>query len=169
MTALYSLLRSLNQGICRICTGLVSVSLGAICVILFSGVACRYLLNDPISWTEDVTCLLLVWMVLLGAPVAMRVRAHVAIDMLVERLPRGLRLPLRILSTCVVLYVAWFMVRYGVGFTAMGMRRVVPSLDWLPYGYVYLALPVGYGLMLLVCLELILDDLVTLFGRKKGS
>jgi TRAP-type C4-dicarboxylate transport system permease small subunit len=48
---------------------------------------------------------------------------------------------------------------HGSMFSIQGMRRIVPSLEWLPFGFAYLALPVGYGLMILVLLEQLIETL----------
>ena len=101
-------------------------------------------------------------MVLAGSVVAMRKRDHVAIDLLVEKLPPMINQILKIAVTLTILYVCWFMVWHGVSFTQMGMQRIIPSMDWLKFGYAYLALPVGFFLLALICLELLVDDLIGL-------
>jgi TRAP-type C4-dicarboxylate transport system permease small subunit len=156
------LLSRLNGLICFVCSTVVTLALSAISAILFAAVTSRYFLNNPITWAEDATCFLMVWMVLAGSVVAMRKRDHVAIDLLVEKLPPIINQILKIAVTLTILYVCWFMVWHGVSFTKMGMQRIIPSMDWLKFGYAYLALPVGFFLLALICLELLVDDLIGL-------
>ena len=99
-------------------------------------------------------------MVLAGSVVAMRKRDHVAIDLLVEKFPPIIHQILKIAVTLTILYVCWFMVWHGISFTKMGMQRIIPSMDWLKFGYAYLALPVGFFLLAIICLELLLDDVI---------
>lgn len=162
MYKVQDLFSRLNDLICFVCSTVVTVSLSAISAILFVAVTSRYFLNNPITWAEDATCFLLVWMVLAGSVVAMRKRDHVAIDLLVEKLPPIINQILKIVVTLTILYVCWFMVWHGVSFTKMGMQRIIPSMDWLKFGYAYLALPVGFFLLALICLELLVDDLIGL-------
>lgn len=162
MYKVQDLFSRLNDLICFVCSTVVTVSLSAISAILFAAVTSRYFLNNPITWAEDATCFLLVWMVLAGSVVAMRKRDHVAIDLLVEKLPPIINQILKIVVTLTILYVCWFMVWHGVSFTKMGMQRIIPSMDWLKFGYAYLALPVGFFLLALICLELLVDDLIGL-------
>lgn len=160
MNTIHLLLARLNDTICQICSVVVTITLFAISAILFAAVTSRYFLNNPITWAEDATCFLLVWMVLAGAVVAMRKRDHVAIDLLVEKLPPVIHQFLKIVVTLAVIYVCWFMVWHGISFTKMGMQRIIPSMDWLKFGYAYLALPVGFFLVGIVCLELLVKDLI---------
>jgi len=159
------LLSRLNDLVCLVCSAVVTISLSAISAILFAAVTSRYFLNNPITWAEDATCFLLVWMVLAGSVVAMRKRDHVAIDLLVDKLPPFINRILKVAVTLTILYVCWFMVWHGVSFTKMGMQRIIPSMDWLKFGYAYLALPVGFFLLALICVELLLDDLSGLRSR----
>lgn len=165
MNTVHILLVKLNDITCRICSVVVTISLAAISTILFAAVTSRYFLNNPITWAEDATCFLLVWMVLAGSVVAMRRRDHVAIDLLVEKFPPVVRQCLKIVVTAVIIYVCWFMVWHGISFTKMGMQRIIPSMDWLKFGYAYLALPVGFFLMGIVCLELLVKDFIGLKSR----
>jgi TRAP-type C4-dicarboxylate transport system permease small subunit len=162
MQRIVQVLATVNQRICQLCAAAVTIFLAAIAIILFVAVMSRYFLNSAITWAEDATCFLLVWMVLAGSIVAMRQRAHVAIDMLILKFPQGLRNVFRALGTLAVLYVCWFMFSNGIPFTQMGMQRIIPSMDWLKFGYAYLAIPVGFFFMGLICLELFLNDLAGL-------
>ena len=146
----------LNTWIRLACTVVVTGLLVAIVVILFSSVFWRYFLNDPVSWSEDAALFCMVWMTLLGAPVGLIRGEHVAVDMLLNALPAGLGRALMVVINGVVLTTAVTVVYYGGPFVRQGMARIIPSMDWLSQGYVYLALPVGFGLLAPICLENIL-------------
>lgn len=158
------LLSSLNSFISKACVFGVAFNLAVICVIMFSAVVARYLFNAPISWGEDATGFLLVWMVLLGAPVGLRNKEHVAIDIMIEKWPPTLRATVQLAADFVIAFVAVVIVLYGFPFSLKSMNSVLSSIDWLKYGYMYLALPIGYGLLFLVCLEQIVQDFAALFG-----
>jgi TRAP-type C4-dicarboxylate transport system permease small subunit len=48
-------------------------------------------MNDPLVWTDELARYLMVWVALLGWMIASRRRAHIRITILIDRLPRGLR------------------------------------------------------------------------------
>lgn len=169
MQTIQLLLSRVNDFICLVCSTVVTISLAVISAILFYAVTSRYFFNNPITWAEDATCFLLIWMVLSGSVIAMRQRAHVAIDLLVEKFPLIIRKILKVAGTIAILYVCWFMVWHGISFTQMGMQRIIPSMDWIKFGYAYLALPVGFFLMALICLELLLQDVADVkLSTKRG-
>lgn len=148
----FNMLTRLNSIIAQVCSAILLILLAIIVVTMFSAVVWRYLLFSPITWSEDLSLLCLVWMTLLGAPCAMR-GGHVAADGLVTALPDGLARWISVLSNVGILFVAIIIVIYGVPFVKQGMARIVPSLDWLSQGYIYLALPVGFGLICSFCIE----------------
>ena len=147
----------INDGVRRICSWLLIALLVAIVVILFGSVFWRYFLNDPITWSEDAALLCMVWMTLLGAPVGLRQGGHVAMEMLLNAFPAAAIRWLRVLINLVILGTALVVVFYGAPFVKQGMARIIPSMDWLHQGYVYLALPVGFALLIPICLENILS------------
>lgn len=146
-------LRRINEWVCRACSALLVALLAAIVVILFSSVFWRYTLNDPISWSEDAALFCMVWMTLLGAPVGLRHGGHVALEILLDMFPGPVIRGLRALISLIVLATAAIVVFHGAPFVRQGLARIIPSMEWLSQGYVYLALPVGFALLIPICLE----------------
>lgn len=158
-------LERFNSRICQWCSTIVGVLIGVIASIMFIAVTMRYVFNAPIPWSEDMTGFFLVWMVLIGAAPALRDHLHVSIDLIIEKLPIMIQTIFRMISLLIISFVIWIMIYYGFPFAMKAMNRVMPSLEWLKFGYAYLALPVGYGLMIPVALELLLKDLQILLQQ----
>ena len=152
-------LERLNAFIQRGCVTLQMMLLGVIVLILFSSVFWRYFLNDPFSWSEDAALFCMVWMTFLGAPVALRGGDHVAMELCLQLFPGKIITMIRVLINFIVLTTSSVVIYYGWGFVEQGMARIIPSLDWLSQGYVYLALPVGFLLMIPVSTENIIKAL----------
>jgi TRAP-type C4-dicarboxylate transport system permease small subunit len=68
----------------------IAVTLALLAVVVL-GIASR-LVNDPLVWTDELARYLMVWLALLGWIIASRRRAHIRITVLIDRLPRLLRL-----------------------------------------------------------------------------
>ena len=66
------------------------VLLVLICVTFF-GVPMRYIFNNPFTWEEELQLACMVWITFLAAPAAFRTKSHVAIEILVDALPKSLR------------------------------------------------------------------------------
>lgn len=96
--------------ICRWLSRAMAACLALMVVLVFGNVCLRYLFNSGITLSEELSRWLFVWMIFLGAIVALRDRAHLGTDMLVGRLrPRGkwvcaLLTRLCMLCVCVLLF-----------------------------------------------------------------
>ncbi|WP_376090753.1 TRAP transporter small permease [Roseomonas sp. CCTCC AB2023176] len=124
--------------------------LAGMVVMVFGNVVMRYVFNDGITVSEELSRYFFVWLTFIGAVVVMREGAHMGVDALVRRMGRGGRIVLIILSDALILlccgvffWGTWaqaevnltntapvtglnMMWVYGVGFfTAAGMAALV--------------------------------------------
>lgn len=82
------------------------VGLAVMVVLVFGNVVLRYAFNTGIASSEELSRLLFVWMVFLGAAVMLRERAHLGMDTLVRRLPRSGRLACFLTSGALSVYAS---------------------------------------------------------------
>lgn len=145
---------------CNLTTRLACVALGllitAIVVIAMAAVWWRYVVNDPMAWSEQVSRILFVWMTFLGAAVLYRQRLHIAIDMIVLALPAPIQ---RILywtaEIGVLVFILVFFV-FGLKLSLDTWDNTYGALDITPATF-YLAAPASAALMILFFIEKMLD------------
>lgn len=154
-----SRLNRFNEQVCKLLGHVIGFLLMLLVLLVFSSVLMRYIFLKPIVWSEDASLILLIWMAMLGAPIGTLKGQHIAIDMLVQKFPLPIIRIVKILNTGLTLFIAWIFSFYGFNFAIKGMSRIVSSIDWLPYGYAYLSVPVGFILMLPICLELLIESI----------
>ena len=77
---------------------LIAILLGLMAVITFANVLARYVFSDNILWALEMTGFLNAWMILLGISYAMKVGAHLGVDVLVNALPPPARKPVTLLA-----------------------------------------------------------------------
>nr|MDQ3309082.1 TRAP transporter small permease subunit [Gemmatimonadota bacterium] len=65
---------------------LIMVLMAVMVIAVTWQVITRYVFSRPSSYTEELATFLLIWISLLGGAYALRVRAHLGIDVLVQRL-----------------------------------------------------------------------------------
>jgi TRAP-type C4-dicarboxylate transport system permease small subunit len=118
-------------------------------------VASRYLLQAPSSFTEELAGFLLIWIGLLGAAYGFRTRAHLGIDLLVSRLGGGWRRGAEVLSHLLVLLFALItLVGGGIELVQLAFRlEQISAAMGVRMGFVYLALPLSGGLVMLFSAE----------------
>lgn len=86
---------------------LIVLCMVAMIVLVFGNVVLRYAFNSGISVSEELSRWFFVWMIFLGALVALKERAHMGLDSLVKRLPPvGKRICL-VIGHVLMLYICW--------------------------------------------------------------
>lgn len=80
------MLETLIDRCCRWLDTLMALCLALMVVLVFGNVFLRYAFNSGITLSEELSRWLFVWMIFLGAVVALRQHGHLGTDMLVGRL-----------------------------------------------------------------------------------
>ena len=120
--------------------------LGVMTCVVFASVVYRYILNSPLTWTEELASLLFAWLTFVGAYVGFRTRSHISIDTLVIFLSPPVRRALsRLVDVCVLLLMG-VLFWQGLSLTLTTWSLEFPAME-ISRGYLYLAIPVGAGLM----------------------
>jgi C4-dicarboxylate transporter DctQ subunit len=128
----------------------VGAALAFAATLLFANVVLRYVFLAPISWAEELSLYLIVWIVFVGGSVAVRTRGHIAIDLLPLMLSRLARQRLVFLiSLLMMIFFAVFF--YYSALHTLRVRSIgqVTPLMAAPMWLTYLAMPVGSALMFL--------------------
>ncbi len=124
----------------------------------------RYGLNRPLQFVEEVSGLLLIWMVMLGAIAAERDNRHLSISFIADAMPRLLQNLVRVLIGLASIGLALYMAKLGWDLTQSVQRRATNILG-ISFYWIYIALPVGFvGMAIFMALTL-LRDLRALFDR----
>ena len=129
---------------------------GLIFVVVFLQVLFRYLLRQPLFWSEELPRYLLIWMSFLAAALAQKHDAHINITLCLAPLSRRTRQALKILTDAVILAFLWVLIYSGSLVTSITAHHRSTALQ-LPMGLVYAALPVGAILMSLYLVLQIAD------------
>jgi TRAP-type C4-dicarboxylate transport system permease small subunit len=147
-------------------TFLAGISMAVIVLFVFTNVLLRYLFNTSIEWFNEVSTILFVWTTMFGAGAAARHKLHPAID-IISNLFRGkmakwVRFIVNLIVLCLL---AEFTVLSWNFAWKLGMQKFTAMME-IPYTYVYLALPLGFGIMFIRVFFHFLADL-NLLGRNK--
>ena len=130
----------------------LAACLGVMTCVVFTSVVFRYLLNSPLTWTEELASLLFAWLTFVGAFMGFRSRSHISIDTVVIFLPPAVRRGIaRLVDVCVLLLMGLF-VWQGASLTLTTWSLEFPAME-ISRGYLYLAIPVGAILMAIGLIE----------------
>jgi TRAP-type C4-dicarboxylate transport system permease small subunit len=142
---------------------IVAVLLVAMSGIVFGNVFSRYFLNTTLGWYEEVSRFLLIWIVFLGAVIAMIRSDHLGIDLLpLVFSPRVCRAMVVLTDVLVLVALAiMFQGAWDMAIDSLASGWVASSVP-IPYGWVYMIGPVSAVLMFIQTLIKTTVDIRTL-------
>lgn len=115
------------------------ISLLAICCIL--QVFTRFVLNNSLTWTEELARYCFIWGGVLGISLAFKEKTHARILAVYDKFPAKIRLVLEGVANLLAIYMAVLMVKYGGYMTMHALTNYSPQLQ-IPLGWVYACVPV---------------------------
>lgn len=113
----------------------IAVLLGLMTLITFANVIARYVFNDNILWALEATLFLFAWMVLLGTSYAVKIVAHLGVDVLLNVFPRPARRLLGGLAVLCCLAYALLLLKGGWDYWANFAGLPQTTGRWLPTGF----------------------------------
>lgn len=134
---------------------LLMLMMASIVVTVSWQVISRFLLQSPSSVTEELARFLLIWIGILGAAYAYKTKAHLGLDLFVEKLSPVGRNKIRILvEALVMLFALTVMVFGGASLVqiTLELNQISAALGW-QMGLIYCVLPVSGGLIALFALD----------------
>lgn len=94
---------------CKALSVLMVLCLAIMVVMVFGNVVLRYVFNSGIAISEELSRWLFLWVIFLGATVAVHERAHMSTDMLARRLSPAAQKVIQLLTYGLMLFVTWLM------------------------------------------------------------
>jgi len=133
-----------------------AILVGAEILVLLTGVVSRYVINRPLTWTDELASALFLWLAMLGAVIALRRAEHMRLTFLVGIAPPHWR---RFIETFALMVVAVFLVAMiapARAYIALQWFIITPALE-IHDGFRVAAIMVGMVLMLVIVLARLIE------------
>ena len=141
----------LNKWVEWLCAAILAVMILDVGVGAFG----RYLIELPVTWTEELARYLMIWAALLAISCGVARREHVAVTALLDKLPKNARrqagMAIDVLGFAFFAFLGYF----GIDMTAQGATQYATIFEmtmWLPFA----AVPVSSAL---ACVQLALTGI----------
>ena len=145
--------------------GLGCVMAAVLIVLTFIGVIMRYVMRSPITWQEEVQMLLFLWITFLGGSAAFRSGGHIAIEILVDSLPKKIGAMVEKVGVLIQLVILSYLFMQELAYyNQLVSTGKVTNLLRLPFSIAYLVVPLGGALMII---SLLYYTYQVYFGKKK--
>ena len=147
---------------------LFSIVIAAL-ISLFANVVLRYGFNYTLAWSEELVRIVIIYSTFVGASVAVRQRAMIRIDAIVQIFPR-LKSGLTFYTNLLMLLFGGIMVYYGYKMTHLQyLTQQKTIIMQIPLVIVYAVMPVTGGMVFLRTVQVMIRDFRAGSGPGKNA
>ncbi len=138
---------------------LMMVFLCLMVIIMGLQVFMRYVLNNSLSWPEEITRYFFIWYIFLGMSYCIREDRHIKVDIVTNLLPNKIKRILAIITDILFIIFCIYLLQKGIPIIQrlISTKQSSPALR-LPMYLVYLALPVGLFLTIIRIIEKLIRE-----------
>lgn len=134
----------------------LSAALGVLACMALAQVIARYVVGEPLIWSEELIRYALIWIVFLGAGIGVRRGLLASVELIAQTVPRPLRRALSLV--CALISALFWAVLLGYGISILDAVEGITSGNMeIPMSIVYLAVPIGAALALVNTLIVAID------------
>lgn len=142
----------------KIANVLVVIALSLMALLVFTNVVLRYVFGTGMPWAEELSRYLFIWMIFLGAIVALQQRSHLTVDLLTEAVPLKVKKILLIISNFLVLLVLMLILNGSWAMTLQNLHVNAPATG-IPMFMIY-----GAGVVLSISMGVLtINNIIKLF------
>lgn len=131
-------------------------------ISLLIQIVSRYVLNNPLLFTEELASLCFIWMTMIGAGFCIKNKLNTRIDLLVSLLPLFLKKMVSALSDLLCMSIFIYLVPVAIRFTRTQAKVTTPAMQ-LPMSVIYVSFIIA---TVLICIRFSVQIYETLTGKK---
>lgn len=125
------------------------ICLGGFIISVLIQVISRTFLPKTPSWTEELARYLFIYMVAFGASVAVHKKEFVAVDLIIDFLPKIIRKLIElVINIVLLLFVTFVLLKSVLSFAILEYRMVSTAMQ-VPMQYIYFSMIILFGLLIL--------------------
>jgi TRAP-type C4-dicarboxylate transport system permease small subunit len=133
----------------KLCEWIVVAASAVMIVITLAQVVCRYVLQAPLTWSEELARYMFVYIVYLAAPIALHRGLHIGVDNVTVHLSRRVQRVLEILNDLVALGLVLVIGYASLEVLQANQLQFSPALN-IRMSHVYVAIPLCMLVMAIV-------------------
>ena len=157
MTRLYQPIHKAADLFYRSCFYIGALFATAMTLIVIINVVSRYFLNYAISWAEEISRYLMVWMVMLGAAMGVRLGTHFRMEMIENFVGRGVKPIFHWFTLTVFSLVGFVLLWHGMILLPLTNYQYATATQ-IPMSWVYVSLPLSGLLMIFFVVDRVLQS-----------
>ncbi|MGP1522751.1 TRAP transporter small permease [Treponema sp.] len=162
------ILKVINNLITKIAQTALVFFLSGMVLLIFVQVIYRYIIKEPLSWSEELATYFFSGIIFFGAVFLYREEKHINMSMALDAIKNAkVKKVIKIIADIfIILFLcAMTFYTYPLARDILALGGVSPSMEWLKLGWIFMIVPVGSMLSLLMMLEVLLKT----FVEKEGA
>lgn len=141
----------------KILEWITGLGVGVITILVLVQVLFRYVFQEPLTGSEELTRYCLIWLVLLGFTILIRKNKNMSITYFQELFSQNIQRILRIIVHCIIAFFCIILIYYGINLSMQAMIQITPATGFR-MGYVDLVVPISGIISLLFTMENIVHE-----------
>lgn len=138
----------------------------AMFIVITIQIAARNFLHTSVSWSEEVSRLLLIWMTFTGAPAVLWKGEHLMVDIVYAAVSSKARKYINLIANIVIISFCVFGIKLGFDLcTNRIILRSFTAAAHIPRVYIFSALPFGCFFMILAAINSMIENILILSGK----
>jgi TRAP-type C4-dicarboxylate transport system permease small subunit len=127
---------------------------GSMVAVVTSGVIARYVMRNPMVWTEEIARALMIWTAFLGISIAVRQRSHLGVTLLAERMPILLQRLVKLFTDGLIMWFLIVLTVYGFKMVETGKAQIETATG-ISMSYFFICVPLC-GLLTMIQLGVVM-------------
>ncbi|MEB3101837.1 TRAP transporter small permease [Ferviditalea candida] len=142
------MLEAFARKINRVVEFLLFIFLSVMTIVVALQVLFRYVINEPLFWTEELARYLMIYIVYMGASVGVRWGSHVGFTFFVGRISPALAKWLAIIANLGLLAFTLNFIYYGLQIALQNYDQLSGAME-IPMTYLFMVLPIS-GVLIII-------------------
>jgi tripartite ATP-independent transporter DctM subunit len=125
-------------------------------VLLLTNVTFRYVLRDPLMWGDELASLLFIWLVMLGAVIALRRGEHMRLTTFLARMSSAKQIFFETFASVIVLTFMLLLMGPAWEYVKEEWIITTPALE-IPHAFRVASIAVGFSFMLAIAISRLME------------
>ena len=134
---------------------LASIAISIVVISAFYGVISRYILNNPVAWSNEVATIAFTWTVFLGAAAAWKNNKHIHLDLVYNFFPNKIKIISDWLKNIILIVFIAFALYLSIQFTITAYNKPTAILR-IPFSYVDVPVVIFFLSIILISIQKII-------------
>ena len=134
---------------------LASIAISIVVISAFYGVISRYVLNNPVAWSNEVATIAFTWTVFLGAAAAWKNNKHIHLDLVYNFFPNKIKIISDWLKNIILIIFIAFALYLSIQFTITAYNKPTAILR-IPFSHVDVPVVIFFSSIILRSIQKII-------------